>query len=303
MHVCRINIDNWTSSALRQSDPTLDNRSLSIPHTPITSMPAVVVKGKLPASFIPVEFSFPAHQRRTSSASSSSLSSSSQSVRTRDLVDSLEPSYRYLLRPGRKAPAVTSQTATSPDSTSSHPSNTLGLPVTEDPAHDHDEPQERRVRRKGKAYRSPPLEPTLSPHESTTDTSTPMSKTGSIQTSYTTPGIVAEPLAYIGTINYEFILSACQTLSGHEGNSSKSPPRNGESSNHKSSVKTGKRKTSAAKASAGIWDWKGKGNTRSAKELPVKAKKVIPAQRLVGLLLSSIWPYRASFSSQNPTTE
>jgi hypothetical protein len=289
VYVDPVNVDIWRYPALRQAYVVSSTSAQYQPNTlQVTSMPAVVVKGKLPASFIPVEFSFPTHQRRTSSASSSSLSSSSHSARTHDLVDSLEPSYRYLLRPGRKAPALTSKTATSPDPNTSQSVITSGTLITTDTSLDVNDPQERRVRRKGKAYRSPPLEPTLSPHDSATDTSTLMSKTGSSQASYMTPGIVTEPLAYIGTINYEFILSACQTLSSHESNSSKSPPRNGESS--KSAVKSGKRKTSAAKASAGIWDWKGKGNTRSAKELPAKVKKVVPAQRLVGLSLQSIWP-------------
>lgn len=118
------------------------------------------------------------------------------------------------------------------------------------------------------------MEPTLSPHDSATDTSTLMSKTGS---SHSIAGLVAEPLAYIGTINYDFILSACQTLSQtHDHSSNRSPPRNSDSS-LKNSSKSGKRKTSA-KVSAGIWDWKGKGNTRSAKESPAKVKKVAPAQ-------------------------
>jgi hypothetical protein len=89
--------------------------------------------------------------------------------------------------------------------------------------------------------------------------------------------MVAEPLAYVGTINYGFILNACQSISQtHDGFSNRSPPRNGDHSSqrHSSSAKTSKGKSGGAKSSAGLWDWKGKGNDRSAKE-PLKQKKIV----------------------------
>lgn len=241
------------------------------------SMLTAVVKGELPASFIPVEFSLPSH-RRTSSASSSSQASSSHSSCTPDLVELLEPSYRYLLRPGRKPHGTANiaklSRADSPSSTGLTGSPTSNISFAACP----DLSRERKVARKGKAYRSPPLEPTLSAHESTLDAIGPSSNTDA----HTMPGIVKEPLAYVGTINYEFILSACQTVSqASDSGSNRSPPRNGDSSSHKNNTsRTGKRKTSASKGAAGIWDWKGKGNTRSAKESLAKVKKVAPAHSI-----------------------
>ena len=240
-------------------------------------MLTAVVKGELPASFIPVEFSLPLHHR-TSSASSSSQASSSHSSSTPDLVELLEPSYRYLLRPGRKPHASTNlaklSDADSPTSRELPGSDAIDM----SPAASPDPSRERKVARKGKAYRSPPLEPTPSAHDSTLDAIEPSSNTDPHMMS----GIVDEPLAYVGTINYEFILSACQTISqASDSGPNKSPQRNGDTSSHKSnSSRTGKRKTSASKSAVVIWDWKGKGNTRSAKEAPAKVNKAAPVNSI-----------------------
>lgn len=248
-------------------------------------MSSMIVTGKLPASFIPVEYSFPP-QRRTSSASSSSDTGSSRSTRTYDLVHLLEPSYRYLLRPGSALPQSalpTSPSVISPSGGANQQRQTTSDRVPTP----HDDSEQRRVRRKGKAYRSPPLEPAHPQLSQSTDTDSVT--TGSLGSNASSSGIapltgmVTEPLAYVGTINYGFILNACQMIShAHDGD--RSPPRNGDHSSHRhsSSAKSSKGKSGGAKNSAGLWDWKGKGNTRSAKECPVKQKKgVTHTPRLV----------------------
>lgn len=244
-----------------------------------------IIAGKLPASFIPVEFSLPP-QRRPSTASSSSTTSSSRS--TYDLVQCLEPSYRYLLSPGKPVPSPphsassASTSVTSLPSAGTQASSTANASASDQGSIIDSGSEDRKVRRKGKAYRSPPLEPARSQHLRLADTtSSAVGSTSSTVTSSTATqplaGMVAEPLAYVGTINYSFILHACQSLSQpHDGSSNRPPPRNGDHSSqrHSSSAKTSKGKNGGAKSSAGLWDWKGKGNDRSAKE-PLRQKKIV----------------------------
>ncbi|KAJ9105484.1 hypothetical protein QFC21_001855 [Naganishia friedmannii] len=208
-----------------------------------------MLAGKLPASFIPVEFASPRPNRVASSTSSSSSTSSHRTAKQPNLVDLLQSNYRYLLSPPRNTAsgASLSSRRTSADESevtvaAAGAAATRPTPIAE----------QRKVKRKGEAFKSPPLEPAV-----TTISNAPIGPSST------------EPLVYVGTINYQFILSSCQSLS-HGGNSNRSHPgTNGNGSSSKNS----KKKSSRSKTS-GAADSKGKGNDRSTAETSSKQNKV-----------------------------
>lgn len=197
----------------------------------------MIVAGKLPASFIPVEFVSPRPQRVASSTSSSSSTSSHRAAKQPNLVDLLQSNYRYLLSPAKK-------TTTEANVSIRRPS--LGDSMVGDPTAGVPTAEQRKVKRKGEAFKSPPLEPAV-----TTISPAPTGPTS------------AEPLVYVGTINYQFILSSCQSLA-HEASSNRSHAGSRDISNGSSS-KNSKKKSSRSKTSSAA-DTKGKGNDAASKQ-------------------------------------
>jgi hypothetical protein len=210
----------------------------------------MMVAGKLPASFIPVEFAAPRPNRVASSTSSSSSASSHRTAKQPDLVDLLQANYRYLLSPPRKASSgatLPAHRASTGNSVSSELTASVGTTQPTPAA------EPRKVKRKGEAFKSPPLEPAV-----TTISNAPAGPSS------------AEPLVYVGTINYQFILDSCQSLS-HAGGSNR--PRRGPHDNGSgTSSRNSKKKSSRSKAS-GTGDGKGKGNDRSTNEASSKQNK------------------------------
>ncbi|KAJ9112347.1 hypothetical protein QFC19_000767 [Naganishia cerealis] len=234
-------------------------------------MSSMMIAKKLPASFIPVEFVASQTHCVGTSTSSSSSTSSQRTTQQPNLVDLLQSNYRYLLNPPKKAP--TASTSSRP-STRSYPrrlgnvSGSIADPTDGDEAAGTIVAEQRKVRRKGEAFKSPPMDPAI--------TSMAHAPTPAGQTS-------KDPLVYVGTINYQFILSACQSLS-HGVPSNRSPPGSNDHGNSSSS-KNSKKKGSRSKA-----------NDRSTTDAPSKQTKGSAA---VGSAHSS----RARKASEEPRSK
>ncbi|KAJ9120727.1 hypothetical protein QFC22_002658 [Naganishia vaughanmartiniae] len=234
-------------------------------------MSSMVIAGNLPASFIPVEFTSPRPQHVASSTSSSSSTSSHRAAKQPNLVDLLQPNYRYLLSPPRTTtiggplPAHRISTGDSGGADATASAGSTQLPNAEP----------RKVKRKGEAFKSPPLEPAV-----TTISNAPTGPSS------------AEPLVYVGTINYQFILSSCQSLA-HGGGSNRSHSGSNDTSNGSSSKNSKKKGSRSKTTGANGGDSKGKGNDRSTTDGQSKQNKGITAS-------GSLQNTRARRSSEEP---